>query len=56
MRFVQWSEIRGRGGAVAQRLNPPVKVELVEFPGGVDLLNPKFFETLHCPDRAVAGN
>jgi len=56
MRFVQWSEIRGRGGAVAQRLNPPVKVELVEFPGGVDLLNPKFFETLRCPDRAVAAN
>lgn len=55
-RIVQWSEIRGRGGAVAQKINPPVKVELVEFPGGVDLLNPKFFEALKCPDRAVTVN
>ena len=53
-RIVQWSEIRGRGGAVAQKLNPAAKVELVEFPGGVDLFNPKFFEALQCPARAVS--
>jgi type VI secretion system protein ImpL len=55
-RVVQWSEIRGRGGAVAQPLNPPAKVEFVEFPNGVDLFNPKFFETLQCPKRAVILN
>jgi type VI secretion system protein ImpL len=52
---VQWSEIRGRGGE-PQKLTPPAKVELVEFPGGVDLFNPKFFETLKCPTRAVVAN
>jgi len=55
-KLVTWSEIRGRGGAAVQRLNPPVKIELVEFPGGVDLFNPKFFEALQCPARAVVVN
>jgi type VI secretion system protein ImpL len=55
-KVVTWSEIRGRGGAAVQKLNPPVKIELVEFPGGVDLFNPKFFEALQCPGRAVVVN
>ena len=55
-KVVTWSEIRGRGGAAAQKLNPPAKIELVEFPGGVDLFNPKFFEALQCPSRAVVVN
>jgi type VI secretion system protein ImpL len=55
-RVVQWSEIRGRGVAVPQKLNPPAKVELVELPGGVDLFNPRFFEALQCPARAVVAN
>jgi len=50
---VQWSEIRGRGVAVPQKLNPPAKIELVELPGGVDLFNPRFFDALQCPARAV---
>ncbi len=54
--LVTWSEIRGRGGAEAQKLNPPAKVEFVEFPGGSDLFNPKFFEDLQCPRRAVIVN
>jgi len=55
-KLVTWSEIRGRGGAVAQKLNPPVKIEILDFPGGVDLFNPKFFEALQCPTRAVVVN
>jgi type VI secretion system protein ImpL len=54
---VQWSEIRGLGkSVVAQPLNPPVKVEFVEFPGGKDLFNPIFFESLQCPRKAVTVN
>jgi type VI secretion system protein ImpL len=55
-KVVTWSEIRGRGGAAAQKLSPPAKIEMVEFPGGVDLFNPKFFEALQCPTRAVVLN
>jgi len=54
--LVQWSEIRGRGGAEAQKLTPPAKVEFVELPGDADLFNPKFFEGLQCPKRAVIVN
>jgi hypothetical protein len=52
-REVQWSEIRGRGGAATQKLNPPAKVEFVELPGSEDLFNPRFFIDLQCPKRAV---
>ena len=55
-KVVQWSEIRGRGGAVPQKINPPVKVEFVELPGGEDLFNPRFFDGLQCPKRAVTVN
>lgn len=55
-RVVQWSEIRGRGVAVPQKLNPPAKVEMVELPGNIDLFNPKFFEALQCPARAAVAN
>jgi len=51
--LVQWSEIRGRGGAQRQKLDPPAKVEFVELPGNVDLFNPMFFRELQCPKRAV---
>jgi type VI secretion system protein ImpL len=53
---VQWSEIRGRGNPVAQKISPAAKVELVELPGDVDLFNPRFFEALQCPTRAVVVN
>jgi type VI secretion system protein ImpL len=55
-REVKWSYSRGRGGAALQPMNPPPKIEVVEFPGGVDLFNPKFFEDLKCPGRAVLVN
>ncbi len=57
VKVVQWSEIRGLGkSVVAQPLNPPAKVEFVEFPGGKDLFNPNFFEALQCPRKAVTVN
>lgn len=31
----------------------PVQIEIVEFPGGVDLFHPTFFEGLRCPAKAV---
>jgi len=55
-REVQWSQIRGRGGAAFQPINPPARIEVVEFPGGVDLFNPKFFDDLRCPGRAALVN
>jgi type VI protein secretion system component VasK len=50
---VQWSRVRGTGGAAVQPINPPVQLEFIDFPGGNDLFNPKFFEELHCPTQAV---
>jgi type VI protein secretion system component VasK len=51
--IVQWSESRGRGTAEPQRISPPVKIDVHDFPGGVDIFNPRFFEALQCPKRAV---
>ncbi len=51
-REVTWSKVQGVGGEV-QPLSPPVKVEFVQFPGGVDLFNPRFFEPLKCPSQAT---
>jgi type VI protein secretion system component VasK len=53
---VKWSYSRGEGGAARQQMNPPPKIEVVDFPGGVDLFNPQFFEELSCPQKAVSVN
>ena len=53
VRQVVWSSLRGPGGATLQKLTVPVRVEFVEFPGGVDLFNPRFFEGLRCPSEAL---
>lgn len=50
---LQWSRARGPGGATLQPFNPPAKLEFVQFPGGVDLFNPRFFDALRCPSQAV---
>jgi type VI secretion system protein ImpL len=51
-RTVEWRKIRGaRGGRVEEI--PPVRADITEFPGGVDVFNAKFFEALQCPSRAV---
>lgn len=49
---VVWSKVYGPRGE-AQPLTPPAKVEFVQFPGGVDLFNPRFFEPLRCPGKAI---
>ena len=49
---VVWSKVYGTRGE-AQPLTPPAKVEFVQFPGGVDLFNPRFFAPLKCPERAI---
>jgi type VI protein secretion system component VasK len=50
-KVVEWTEVRPAGG----RLEPiePVDVEIVQFPGGVDMFNPEFFSTYQCPMKAV---
>ena len=49
---VVWSKVFGPRGE-AQPLTPPAKVEFVQFPGGMDLFNPRFFEPLKCPGKAI---
>jgi type VI secretion system protein ImpL len=51
-REVVWSKQYGEHGE-AQVLTPPAKVEFVQFPGGVDVFNPRFFAGLGCPGKAV---
>jgi len=53
--FVQWSKNKGLDGA-PQPITPPAKIEIMEFPSDVDVFNPKFFEALHCPPKAVVIN
>ena len=31
----------------------PVRLEIVQFPGGADVFNPKFYDGLQCPAKAV---
>jgi type VI secretion system protein ImpL len=50
---VVWSYIRGLGGATPQKMNNPVRVQFVSFPGDIDLFNPEFFARLQCPRQAV---
>lgn len=50
---LEWKYLRGGEGR-PEPINPaPVRLEIVEFPGGVDVFNPRFFEGLQCPARAV---
>ncbi len=51
-RQVEWNRMKVAGGGETQ-LNAPVRVEIAEFPGNMDLFNPKFFEGFRCPGRAV---
>jgi type VI secretion system protein ImpL len=54
---VTWSEIRGRGKAIAQKLTPPAQVDLVGLTPRTDVLNPSFFKDLQtCPNQAIARN
>ncbi len=51
-KLVEWKYLRGGDGRV-EEIQPPVRVEIVEFPSGVDVFNPKFFSGLECAARAV---
>ncbi len=52
-RIVEWKHIRGGSGRVEEIQPAAVRLEFVEFPGGVDLFNPRFFGDLQCPSRAL---
>jgi hypothetical protein len=51
-KLVIWKYLRGGDGRV-EPLDPPVRVEIVEFPGGVDLFNRQFFQGYQCPAAGV---
>jgi hypothetical protein len=51
-KIVVWRESQGPGGRL-QPFDPPARVEITDFPGNADLLNPKFFQDFHCPKKAV---
>lgn len=52
-KLVEWKHMRGGDGRVEEIQPAPVRLEIVDFPGGADLFNPKFFESLQCPVKAV---
>ena len=52
-RTVEWKNLRGGDGRLEPIQPAPVRIEIVEFPGGHDLFNPAFFDGLQCPANAV---
>lgn len=52
-KVVEWRYVRGGDGRLEEIKPTPVRIEFVEFPGGIDLFNPKFFEGFSCPAKAV---
>ena len=52
-RTVEWKYLRGGDGRLEPIQPAPVRIEIVEFPGGHDLFNPIFFDGLQCPANAV---
>ena len=53
---VTWSTVTGQGGALPQKLPVPGSIDVVAFPGGVDVFNKQFFRELQCPKQAVTPN
>jgi type VI protein secretion system component VasK len=49
---VQWSDYAVAGGG-REKFDKPVMLEFVRSQGAAELLNPKFFEGLRCPGKAV---
>jgi len=49
---VEWKYFRSGQGR-REALDPPVDLDIVTFPGGRDVFNPKFWESLSCPAEAV---
>jgi type VI secretion system protein ImpL len=52
-KLVEWRYTSGGVGRPEPITPAPVQVEIVGFPGGQDVFNPKFWETLRCPAAAV---
>jgi type VI secretion system protein ImpL len=50
---IEWKYTRGKDGRAEEIEPAPVRLEIVEFPGGADLFNPRFFDQLQCPGVAV---
>jgi len=51
-KVVEWKYSRGRSGR-PEPIEPPIELEIVNFPGGVDVFNPKFWAGFQCPSLAV---
>ena len=51
-KLLEWKSARGSNGS-PEPIEPPVRLDIVEFPGGVDVFNKKFFDGLRCPAIAV---
>jgi type VI protein secretion system component VasK len=49
---VEWKKTRSASGDL-QTFEPSVRLEFVEFPGGVDIFNSKAFEGIRCPTKPV---
>jgi type VI protein secretion system component VasK len=52
-KLVEWKYSRVGDGRPDPIQPAPVQVDIVEFPGGVDIFNPKFFQDFHCPIKGV---
>jgi type VI secretion system protein ImpL len=52
-KLVEWKNSRGADGLLVPIQPAPVRLDIVEFPGGTDVFNPRFYQGLTCPDRAV---
>ena len=52
-KIVEWRYSSGRGSRPELIKPAPVRLEFVDFPGGADVFNPKFFDGLQCPGKAV---
>ena len=51
-RTLVWKRTKGASG-VSGPMDPPVTLELLGFPGNVDLFNPQFFADFKCPSKAT---
>jgi type VI protein secretion system component VasK len=49
---VEWKRARGLTGRF-EPIEPPVRLDIVEFPGGLDVFNPAFFNGYRCPGKAT---
>lgn len=49
---VEWKKTRSASGEL-QTFEPSVRLEFVEFPGGVDIFNSRTFENVRCPTKPV---